>query len=89
MTASKRTAALQNCCIKCGTSKNLTLHHIVPVRWGGSSKVWNLATLCKPCHIRFETALMQMERAVVFDAWFKFLQGKHKGIIRRTWRQIW
>lgn len=37
-------------CAKCGSLKNLTLHHIVPLSKGGSSDVTNLRVLCKKCH---------------------------------------
>ena len=42
----------QNCGRKGGSSGsvNLEVHHIVPVRNGGSHRTGNLRTLCKGCH---------------------------------------
>lgn len=39
-------------CLKCGEDRleELTLDHIVPKSWGGSSKQSNLQTLCKACN---------------------------------------
>ena len=37
-------------CADCGTTKDLTLHHINPKRDGGSYKRNNLAVLCRRCH---------------------------------------
>ena len=38
-------------CRLCGTSKGKTeIHHVVPLKSGGSNIESNLITLCKPCH---------------------------------------
>lgn len=37
-------------CLKCGTTKNLTVDHIIPVSKGGSSDDDNLQTLCYACN---------------------------------------
>ena len=39
-------------CRHCGTSRDLTIDHIVPVRFGGDSSVDNLQTLCRSCNSR-------------------------------------
>lgn len=39
-----------NRCVKCGTTKKLTLDHIVPRSKGGSNKPDNLQTMCRPCN---------------------------------------
>ncbi|RLC88792.1 MAG: hypothetical protein DRJ03_01700 [Chloroflexi bacterium] len=39
-------------CQYCGTWKNLTVDHIVPVSKGGSDDVNNLQTLCNECNAR-------------------------------------
>lgn len=36
-------------CANCG-DKAETLHHIVPLRCGGSNKLSNIIQLCEPCH---------------------------------------
>jgi hypothetical protein len=37
-------------CRRCGASKQLRVHHIVPIAFGGESESENLVTLCEPCH---------------------------------------
>ena len=41
-------------CRKCGVSLRNTMyreiHHIIPVSRGGSNKMFNLLSLCTPCH---------------------------------------
>lgn len=39
-------------CQNCGRGKshNLEVHHVVPIKKGGSNKISNLQTLCKDCH---------------------------------------
>lgn len=41
-------------CEKCGTDKNLEVHHIKPLKYGGEHKSNNLMTLCKVHHMQFE-----------------------------------
>jgi 5-methylcytosine-specific restriction endonuclease McrA len=37
-------------CQKCGSGKNLRIHHIIPVKAGGKHNPENLITLCNKCH---------------------------------------
>ena len=37
-------------CVKCGSTKNFELHHIVPHAMGGSSRLENLQLLCQRCN---------------------------------------
>lgn len=39
-------------CIRCGDNetKQLQIHHIIPVSYGGKDDIYNLITLCKHCH---------------------------------------
>lgn len=37
-------------CLRCGTSKDLTVHHVVHRSQGGKNNLENLQTLCGPCH---------------------------------------
>jgi 5-methylcytosine-specific restriction endonuclease McrA len=37
-------------CGNCGSTKNLDVHHIVPLSCGGSNELGNLKTLCRHCH---------------------------------------
>ena len=40
------------CCVKCGSKKNLEIHHIIPHAKGGSSRLENLQLLCHDCNRR-------------------------------------
>jgi 5-methylcytosine-specific restriction enzyme A len=46
-------------CEKCGTDKNLEVHHIKPLKYGGQHKSNNLMTLCKSHHMQFEILCQQ------------------------------
>ena len=37
-------------CLKCGSTKNIQLDHIVPVKKGGSNEIDNLQPLCNVCN---------------------------------------
>jgi hypothetical protein len=37
-------------CEICGSSNKLSVHHIVPVSWGGETSADNSITLCPVCH---------------------------------------
>lgn len=39
-----------NKCLKCGSTKRLTIDHILPLSLGGSNKQFNLQTLCRSCN---------------------------------------
>lgn len=41
-------------CRRCGSSVELVVHHIIPVRVGGSREKKNLVVLCQPCHPKVE-----------------------------------
>lgn len=37
-------------CLRCGSTKNLTIDHIVPRKQGGSNAQTNWQVLCRPCN---------------------------------------
>lgn len=39
-------------CVKCGTHKNLTVDHVIPVSKGGTDDLGNLQTMCGSCNSR-------------------------------------
>lgn len=41
-------------CYKCGSTSELQLHHIIPIRSGGTHGSYNLMTLCVSCHATVE-----------------------------------
>ena len=51
-TATQRVAWLDNSCVRCGATENLSLDHIIPVAAGGASIKENAQTLCQPCNIK-------------------------------------
>lgn len=42
--------ACGNKCLRCGTNKDITQDHIVPLIQGGTSYIWNMQPLCKSCN---------------------------------------
>jgi 5-methylcytosine-specific restriction endonuclease McrA len=45
-----------NACRHCGATFRLSVHHIVPARYGGSDDVDNLVLLCSGCHSRADAS---------------------------------
>lgn len=43
-------------CINCGTTKNLELHHVVPLALGGNDIESNKVFLCSICHAKIHGA---------------------------------
>lgn len=41
-----------NRCVKCGSTEELTIDHIIPLSKGGGDEPQNWQTLCKPCNVR-------------------------------------
>ena len=39
-----------NGCAMCGTRRNLTLDHVIPLAHGGSNRIENLQLLCRGCN---------------------------------------
>lgn len=42
----------QEACATCGSRDNIELHHIIPVKAGGTNDYFNLISLCHDCHMR-------------------------------------
>jgi 5-methylcytosine-specific restriction endonuclease McrA len=57
-------------CNHCGTSFNLTVHHIIPRREGGTDHLDNLQTLCDSCHQVAEVLIQARKiRKVLLEEW--------------------
>lgn len=41
-----------NCCEECGSTRHLSIHHIVPLSRGGTNHTRNLTILCRRCNSR-------------------------------------
>jgi 5-methylcytosine-specific restriction endonuclease McrA len=37
-------------CFSCGTNKNISLDHVIPIARGGNHSIGNLMPLCQPCN---------------------------------------
>lgn len=46
----KMVESLGEACERCGTTSNLDIHHIRPLRLGGKNSVRNLILFCEGCH---------------------------------------
>lgn len=53
----------RNACIRCGSTHKLSVHHLVPLRLGGTHNLANLATLCATCHAATDAAMRPRKRA--------------------------
>lgn len=47
----------KNSCEFCGSNENVDVHHILPVRNGGSNYVGNLISICRSCHSKLENEI--------------------------------
>ena len=43
--------SLGKVCYNCGSDKDVELHHIVPLKLGGTNCISNIAVLCHKCHM--------------------------------------
>lgn len=41
---------LPNSCVNCGSTKDISYHHIVPLSLGGTNNITNIVPLCDRCH---------------------------------------
>ena len=51
------------CCVNCFSTKNLEIHHIVPLANGGNHIPSNTVMLCRECHIKAHGKLKRVEDA--------------------------
>ncbi len=76
-------------CQYCGTSKELTIDHVVPRSKGGKSTWTNLVTACKKCNSRksdfpLEKVGMKLSKAPVKPSYLTFLR-MNNGAFRDDW----
>lgn len=57
-------------CCECGKAGRLEVHHVKPLKDGGSNRLSNLRTLCVSCHIAAHRPILPPERA----AWAQMVQ---------------
>jgi 5-methylcytosine-specific restriction endonuclease McrA len=51
-------------CVRCGSTEELHVHHILERRKGGEHKLGNLITLCRRCHQKEHPFPLTEERKV-------------------------
>lgn len=78
-----------NCCQYCGSTKDLTLDHVIPRSRGGRTSWDNLITACKPCNSKKgdltpEEAGMPLMQEPFKPSFVMFLRDFH-GRISRDW----
>ncbi len=52
-----------NSCLKCGSTENLSIDHIVPLACGGDNAITNLQTLCTSCNSSKRNTTMDYRKA--------------------------
>ena len=77
-------------CQYCGTSKELTLDHLIPKSKGGKSTWTNLVTACKKCNARKgddspEQVGMKLKNTPMKPSYISFLRSAN-GVLREEWK---
>lgn len=77
-------------CQYCGTSKELTLDHLIPRSKGGKSSWINLVTACKGCNTKKgdnspEQAGMRLHTKPVKPSYLSFIKSAN-GTLREDWK---
>ncbi|WP_155400704.1 HNH endonuclease [Vibrio nigripulchritudo] len=74
-------------CVKCQSTENLTMQHVIPFSRGGETTTRNLVTLCEPCnqeladntdHSLFDTVGIHRsyDRAIINHLWYDVDQAR-------------
>jgi len=63
-------------CVRCQSSSDLEVHHIIPAIQGGKATVDNLATLCHDCHVILHNIGLQNKTRDGFWSWVKNTSSK-------------
>ncbi|MCS6822498.1 MAG: HNH endonuclease [Microscillaceae bacterium] len=76
-------------CQYCGSTKDLTLDHVLPRSRGGKSSWDNLVTACKPCNSKKgdftpEEAKMKLQRSPYKPSFIMFIRD-FSGYIDKSW----
>ena len=76
-------------CQYCGSSKELTLDHVIPRSKNGKSSWTNLVTACKRCNTRKgdytpEAAGLKLRKPPVKPSYLNFLR-EHSGMMQEEW----
>lgn len=79
-------------CVYCGTSKNLTIDHVLPRSRGGDNTWKNLVTCCGECNLKKddrtpEEAGMEFIRKPFTPTYIQFIE-RMNGIIKEEWKQF-
>lgn len=66
-------------CRLCGSTSNLTLHHLIPREAGGATEQENLLSVCRPCHDAIHSGEVDV-RDLIFQVSIERTQGILKSI---------
>ena len=55
-------------CVNCGSNKNLSYHHIVPLSLGGTNNLSNIVRLCPTCHDKAHLGYNDIKKIGIFKA---------------------
>ncbi len=77
-------------CQYCGTTKDLTLDHLIPRSKGGKSSWTNLVTACKKCNAKkgddpLEKTGMKLKSVPTKPSYISFLRSAN-GALREDWK---
>lgn len=77
-------------CQYCGTTKDLTLDHLIPRSKGGKSSWTNLVTACKKCNSKkgdnsLEKSGMTLKNQPRKPSYISFLRSAN-GVVREEWK---
>ncbi len=77
-------------CVYCGTTKNLTLDHVIPRSKGGTDSWENLVTACHSCNSKKGNRTPEEAGMTLLQKPFKpsyiFFMREFNGKIRETWK---
>lgn len=69
---------LEPICVNCGSSENLSYHHIVPVSLGGTNNISNIVRLCPTCHDKAHLGYGDIKKIGIFKAIQKNSLGRKR-----------
>ena len=80
-----------NACVYCGSTKKLTLDHVIPKSKGGLNTWKNLVTCCSPCNLKkddklLENTNMKMRVKPYTPSYIQFINKLSNTSINEEWK---
>ena len=66
------------CCSMCGSEQNVEVHHIIPIREGGTNELENLIPLCRDCHQEIHHFVFGGNSKNISSKYGQYTQKKNK-----------